>query len=354
MGKVVKAILVLFIFAIIYTLLRNCVSLLEYIETSESYPAFDVHARNYHSTKEIKSAMRLDNNLNPFYTWFDLTPEVNSEPLKIYGYGPNIVNISHFRLRVFILCNQHAREVVTAELCYHLIRLLQLQTRDDYLTTQLKQQTMNGVGYWIVPVGNPWGRQLVETNLSRGCQRVNANGVDLNRNFPSVHSRRYVRNTEEEYPGEEPFSEYETQAVTEFAEFAQPHLVLNVHSGGNDILLPFDGDDEQLPPRYTRLLQIAAYARKGVCPECNIGSSSMIYPPADGTFVDYMLMNGGAPLAYTLEIFSKATSSDALVTGRQCQHYFNPDEGDELAHTMRKWATIVVRITEKITTLIKT
>jgi len=354
MRKSVKVVLGVSFFALAYTFLSNCISSLDYVDISTQYPSFDVHARSYHSTKEINAALRLDNGLNPFYTWIDLTPDVSSEALKIYGYGPAKTNLSDFSLRVFILCNQHAREVVTGELCYHMIRLLQLHTRDDFFTIELGQQTMKGVGFWIVPVGNPWGRRLVESNVSHGCQRVNINGVDLNRNFPSVHERRYASTNPEEYPGPNPLSEYETQAVLEYAHFAEPHLVLNIHSGGNDILLPFDGDDEQLPPRYTRMLHIAAHARKGICPECKVDSSSIVYSPADGTFVDYMMVVGGAPLAYTFEIFTKSEITDALVTGRDCQNFFNPSEGAELTRTMRKWITIILRVTEKITTLIKT
>lgn len=349
----VKVFLCLAFLVLFLALVHNFIKCYRYVEISESYPAFDVHARHYHSTKEIHSGVRLDNALNPFYAWFDLSPTVDALPMKIYGYGPSDENINNYTLRVFILCNQHAREVVTGELCYQLIRLIQLQTRDDHFTVSLKQQVLDGVGYWIVPVGNPWGRQLVESNVSHGCQRVNINGVDLNRNFPSVHARPYMSDNAEEHPGDEPFSEYETQSIAAFADFVQPHLVLNIHSGGNDILLPFDGDDAKLPPLYTRLLKFAAHARKGICPECSIGSASIIYPPADGTFVDYMIVNAETPLAYTLEIYESPDAKQSPRNGEECRRFFNPSEGDELAYTLRKWTAIILRLTEKISSLVK-
>ena len=333
-------------FALVFLLVRNCIRYYEYVQLSEQYPALNVHAQNYHSTKEIHSALRLDNNLNPFYTWFDISPSVEPASMKLYGYGPVDDKLDHYRLRVFILCNQHAREVVSGELCYHMIRLLQLYTRDDHFTDVIEQQALNGIAYWIVPVGNPWGRQRVESNVSHSCQRMNANNVDLNRNYPSMHATPFLATTEEENPGPEPFSEYESRAIAEFADFVQPHLVLNIHSGTEAFLLPFDGDDESIPPHYSRLLSLAAHARKGVCPECQVGQSSIIYPGADGTFVDYMVMSRGVPLAYTLEIYGNESSSD-------CQYMFNPPEGDLLAHTMRKWLNIVFRLTEKLSTLVK-
>lgn len=340
------------LFALIFLLIRNCVNYYEYVQLSEQYPALDVHARSYHSTKEIHSSLRLDNNLNPFYTWFDISPSVEPASMKLYGYGPADDKLDHYRLRVFVLCNQHAREVVSGELCYHMIRLLQLYTRDDYFTDIIEQQTLRGIAYWIVPVGNPWGRQLVELNTSHACQRENANRVDLNRNFPSIHERPFLANTDEENPGPEPFSEYESRAVAEFADFVQPHLVINVHSGANGILLPFDGDDESIPRYYSKLLSLAAHARKGLCQECIIGQSSIHFPGADGTFVDYMVMSRGVPLAYTFEIYGNESAADPQ-TSIECRNLFNPQEGDELAYTIRKWLNIVFRLTEKLSTLIK-
>lgn len=345
----------LFLLVLALGLLRHALLCLDYVSVSEQYPSFDVHSRSYHSTKEIHAAVRLDNGLNPFYTYFELTPDVEPASGRLYGYGPVDDNMKNYRLRVFVLCNQHARETVSAELCYHLIRLLQLQTRDDDFTTLLEEQTLRGVGYWIVPVGNPWGRQLVESNVSvYGCQRVNANNVDLNRNYPSVHAEPYNSDSDEEHPGAEPLSEYESRAVLDFADYAEPHLVINVHSGGSDILLPFDGDDETMPEHYSRLMRVASHARKGLCPECGVGQASMLYPPADGTFVDFMVGNRGTPLAYTLEIFSRQGYAPESPSGAECQLYFNPDAGDDLGRTMRVWLSILLRITDKISVSIKT
>ncbi len=75
---------------------------------------------------------------------------------------------------------------------------------------------------WIaIPCLNPDG-------LSKN-ERVNGNGVDLNRNFPSKdwsteHKQpRY-------YPGESPASEIETQCVIELIEKYKPHMIIHCHS----------------------------------------------------------------------------------------------------------------------------
>ena len=73
----------------------------------------------------------------------------------------------------------------------------------------------------IVPITNPDG-------LSQGV-RTNANGVDINRNFPTKNWRKKMR-WRKHFPGNYPASEPETQAVIKLIQKFQPDRIISIHT----------------------------------------------------------------------------------------------------------------------------
>jgi len=79
---------------------------------------------------------------------------------------------------------------------------------------------VRGVRLWLIPDMNPDG-------AARGT-RVNADGVDLNRNFP-YRWRRFARRGSRYYPGSRPASEPESRAVAAFIARLRPGLTVWLH-----------------------------------------------------------------------------------------------------------------------------
>lgn len=106
----------------------------------------------------------------------------------------------------------------------------------------------SGLFHWhIVPLLNPDGL------LQRHSSRLNANGVDLNRNFPTpdwyAETRDYwVNRTGKDprrYPGESALSEPESRWLYEEIRSFKPDVIISVHAPYG--VLDFDGPPK--PPR---------------------------------------------------------------------------------------------------------
>jgi protein MpaA len=117
---------------------------------------------------------------------------------------------------------------------------------------------MNGVPardfHWsTVPVVNPDGL------LAPKPKRVNANGVDLNRNFPTPGWQQdapkyWAKATGKDprrFPGPKPLSEPETRWLNEEMERFRPQVIISVHAPFG--VLDFDGP-APAPTRFGRLL----------------------------------------------------------------------------------------------------
>ncbi|MEB0140852.1 MULTISPECIES: M14 family zinc carboxypeptidase [unclassified Undibacterium] len=113
----------------------------------------------------------------------------------------------------------------------------------------------------IAPLVNPDGM------LAPKSQRMNAHGVDLNRNFPTpgwqqeapAYWSRVTRRDPRRFPGRAPVSEPESRWVFDTIEKFKPDLVISVHAPFG--VLDFDGPSAP-PSRFGRLI----YSRVGVYP----------------------------------------------------------------------------------------
>ncbi|MHB1089772.1 MAG: DUF2817 domain-containing protein [Ilumatobacteraceae bacterium] len=101
----------------------------------------------------------------------------------------------------------------------------------------------SGIDLWLVPTMNPDGVAHIT--------HTNANGVDLNRNFPYRWKKIYQLGSWQ-YSGETKASEPETKAMVKFIREIKPALGIWYHQDLNRIS-PGTGTDGKLRARYSRI-----------------------------------------------------------------------------------------------------
>jgi hypothetical protein len=139
-------------------------------------------------------------------------------------------------LRVLVVGGIHGDEMSSSAVVFHWIRLASNPPAD----------MPHPVHWRFIPSLNPDGL------LARPPKRVNANGVDLNRNFPTPNWHRDATNYWEKrtrrdprrWPGRQPLSEPESRFLNGQLDAFQPNLIVSVHAPYG--VLDFDGPS--VPP----------------------------------------------------------------------------------------------------------
>ena len=141
------------------------------------------------------------------------------------------VSANDTQLRVMVVGGIHGDEMSSVSLVFHWLALAQNPPADMPLP----------ISWRFIPSLNPDGL------FSVPARRVNANGVDLNRNFPTPNwardARKYwevrTRKDPRRWPGSKPLSEPESQFLHQQMDRFKPHLIVSVHAPYG--VLDFDG-----------------------------------------------------------------------------------------------------------------
>lgn len=165
------------------------------------------------------------------------------KPLAFRDFGPAS---EEPRARVLLVGGIHGDEYSSVSVVF---KWLQRLARNDH-----------GLFHWrVVPVLNPDGL----LRPPRMSQRMNANGVDLNRNFPSPgwdpealeYWEKRTRRNKRRYPGTAALSEPESRWLVEQIDSFRPDAVISIHAPHG--IVDFDGPripPERLGPLDLRLL----------------------------------------------------------------------------------------------------
>jgi hypothetical protein len=139
------------------------------------------------------------------------------------------------QMRVLVVAAMHGDEFSSASVALHWLQMAQL----------LPEKT-----HWrFIPVLNPDGL------MRKPAWRMNANGVDLNRNFPTpdwlrqtkIYWEQTTRKDPRRWPGRTPLSEPEAKFLFDQMASFKPQVIVSIHAPYG--VLDFDGP--QMPP--TRL-----------------------------------------------------------------------------------------------------
>ncbi|MFT5590040.1 MAG: protein MpaA [Bradyrhizobium sp.] len=154
----------------------------------------------------------------------------------------------HKPLRVMLLGGIHGDELTASAIVFKWLLQIQMPLAHEF-------------AWDVVPVLNPDGLLAVQPS------RVNARGVDLNRNFPTpgwqqeapLYWSRTTASDPRRFPGKAPLSEVETRWLKTEIDRFKPNVIVSVHAPFG--VLDFDGP-APVPERFGRL----QFNRVGVYP----------------------------------------------------------------------------------------
>jgi len=129
--------------------------------------------------------------------------------------------------QIMYTATMHGDETTPYVLMLHLIDYL----LNDYDSNSRIRRLLDSLDIWINPLANPDGTYAGGNNSVYGATRFNANGVDLNRNYPDPDMEDHPDNHE---------WQPETKAFMDFAKVHHFVLSCNMHTGSEVANYPWD------------------------------------------------------------------------------------------------------------------
>ncbi|MBP3961464.1 M14 family metallopeptidase [Paenibacillus lignilyticus] len=217
-----------------------------------------VNGRAEYGARELETDIEQLRNSYPFLLRRRIGQSVMGKPITAISLGEGAS-------KVHINAGMHANEWITTPL---LMTFAEDMARAAASGTRICgadiRSLLRLVTLWLVPLVNPDGAELVQEGMSeehpyyhelldwnRGSTRfskwkANIRGVDLNDQFPAFWEVEAERRDAagpgpRDYPGPQPLSEPEAQALAAFTEEEQFDLVVALHTQGQEIYWNYRG-----------------------------------------------------------------------------------------------------------------
>lgn len=213
---------------------------------------------NVHATSYV--------NPNQTYTYMMMTKDIKTLASKYPGlvtykslgktpYGREIwaVRLGKGDATVFINGSHHGREWITTNLVMEMIdRYSHAYKTKKMMHGYNVEKVLNETSIWFIPMVNPDGVTLQQKGLSafpkkdhsklikmnNGSKnfkrwKANAQGIDLNRQYPSGWGIRDVKKPwYKNYAGKTPLTATEAKIVANFTYWVDPEITISYHSSG--------------------------------------------------------------------------------------------------------------------------
>ena len=222
----------------------------------------------------------------------------------------------------------HGRELVSSEVALRLASILCGEAPSLFDGGSAEQsrlaiaELLRRVEIKMVPVQVPSSRKLAEAESGTCIQRrLNARGVDVNRNWDVAWAEGESSAGSSQYRGPRPFSEPETRALARLAEDWRPDLFVDVRSGDRYIAMPFASrqsgptDRSDKSAMLDAMRQVTSMLSRSHPRLLSMGgvpygpASSLGEEPyrATGTALDWMYLRAGVRRAYLFEVYGAST-----------------------------------------------
>jgi murein peptide amidase A len=148
------------------------------------------------------------------------------------------------KIKVMVVGGIHGDELSSSALALNWIKLATQSSTNQAPNNAISNTPASfagGIHWRFIPMLNPDGL----TNVP--AKRVNANGVDLNRNFPTpnwardakIYWEQKTKKDPRRWPGKEPLSEPESKFLHDEMASFKPNLIVSIHAPYG--VLDFDG-----------------------------------------------------------------------------------------------------------------